>query len=65
LTPIFSAAKLKGILLNGSKAYDLFEKHYASVGIPFYKMPSTSPANPRYEQQVWRNTLDELFRSDR
>ena len=40
LSPILSQARLKMILLNGALAYRLFERHYANVGIPYYKMSS-------------------------
>ncbi len=60
LTPIFSTAKLQRILLNGSLAYQLFCSKYADVPIPYYKMPSTSPANPKYDEKVWREMLYDL-----
>ena len=63
LKPIFEKAKLQGILLNGTLAYQLFEKHYTDCGIPYIKMPSTSPANPRYNQEVWWGALDSIYKN--
>ena len=60
LTPIFARAKLQRILLNGALAYELFCSKYSSVEIPYYKMPSTSPANPRYDESIWREKLYDL-----
>ena len=56
LTEILSHCNLKVILLNGAKAYELFIKHY-DLTVPICKMPSTSPANPRYDRDIWWDTL--------
>ena len=61
LSEIFKSAKIEKILLNGTLAYELFLKGYQDISIPYQKMPSTSPANPRYNQQVWWSALDEIF----
>ena len=61
LNVIFSVAKIEKILLNGSLAYDLFIKNYEKITIPYEKMPSTSPANPRYNQEMWDKALREVF----
>ena len=61
LSLILKTAKIGKVLLNGSLAYELFCKHYAEYcernGITFVKMPSTSPANPRFSKSVWENEL--------
>ena len=57
LSIVFQTAKIERILLNGTLAYSLFEKTYSDCGIPYAKMPSTSPANPRYDEQIWREQL--------
>ena len=62
LALIFNQANLRCILLNGTLAYNLFELHYANCGIPYIKMPSTSPANPRYNEQAWIDALDEIYK---
>ena len=60
LKEIFSVAKIEKVLLNGTAAYQLFEKHYGGIEIPYFKMPSTSPANPRFDERIWREKLDDL-----
>lgn len=62
LSPIFLAADIRLILLNGQLAYKLFEEKYADCSIPYRKMPSTSPANPRYDQMTWWRALDDVFK---
>lgn len=62
LSPIFATANIEKILLNGATAYDLFMQKYANIDIPFVKMPSTSPANPRFSEETWRKELYEIFR---
>ena len=61
LTEIFNKANLQRILLNGTLAYGLFLSRYKEVNIPYLKMPSTSPANPRYNEELWRKALYEVF----
>ena len=61
LSLIFKTAKIERILLNGTLAFTLFEKSYADCGIPYFKMPSTSPANPRFDENVWRGQFDDLL----
>ncbi len=48
--------KVEKILCNGKTAYNLFIENY-TTDIPVYCMPSTSPANPRYNFEAWQNTL--------
>ena len=52
--------KIERILLNGTLAYKLFVANYKG-NLPYAKMPSTSPANPRYQQEIWWNALDGVF----
>ncbi len=60
LSPIFEKANIQRILLNGATAYELFCSRYEKISIPYYKMPSTSPANPRYTEEPWRERLYDL-----
>lgn len=62
LQPIFMAAKIEKVLLNGTLAYDLFVSKYANMAISYQKMPSTSPANPRYEKEIWWRALNDVFK---
>jgi len=62
LNEILDKAKIEKILLNGSLSYQLFLQKYAGLALPYVKMPSTSPANPRYDEAVWREELAEVFK---
>lgn len=61
LNQVFAMAKIEKILLNGTLAYNLFSEHFATCGILYEKMPSTSPANPRFSEIIWRNALDDVY----
>lgn len=61
LQTVLNRAKIQKILLNGSLAYSLFLEKYKDLGIPYAKMPSTSPANPRYDENAWWGALDGVF----
>ena len=56
--------KIERILLNGTLAYELFIANYKG-DLPYAKMPSTSPANPRYQQGEWWNALNSVFLNTR
>lgn len=60
LEMLFSHCHLKKILLNGSLAYRLFVEKYEGVAVPYVKMPSTSPANPRFSKETWWGELNVL-----
>ena len=61
LSVILQKAKIEVILLNGTLAYNLFTTQYANLSTPYFKMPSTSPANPRYKQDLWWEALRAVF----
>jgi double-stranded uracil-DNA glycosylase len=57
---------IQKVLLNGGKAYELFQRHVAKAnllppGITTIKLPSTSPANARLSREakksIWLNCL--------
>lgn len=62
LSYVLSYAKIEKILLNGSLAYQLFVDNYSGLNIPYCKMPSTSPANPRFTKEVWERELNDVFK---
>ena len=62
LFEVLNDAPIEKILLNGTLAYQLFLSKYEGLDVPYKKMPSTSPANPRYKEEIWRRALDEVFR---
>ncbi len=61
LDEVLRTAPVECILLNGAMAHRFFCERYAAVGIPFIRMPSTSPANPRYREAEWFAALDAVF----
>ena len=61
LSVVLDNAPIEKILLNGTLSYQLFMDHYANLTVPYEKMPSTSPANPRYKEEVWRRALHDVF----
>lgn len=61
LSEILATAKIEKIFLNGSLAHQLFLEKYAKIDIPYQKLPSTSPANPRFSLQIWKDALDSVF----
>ena len=65
LTQIFQTANLQKILLNGTLAYELFASRYDCCGIPYIKMSSTSPANPRFKEEIWHAELNTVFEIDK
>jgi hypoxanthine-DNA glycosylase len=58
---LLEKSNVEKILLNGALAYELFVKEYANLPVAYAKMPSTSPANPRYDERIWKRALDEVF----
>ncbi len=58
---VLDRADIRKILLNGTLSYQLFLSRYTDLTIPFEKMPSTSPANPRFDEKIWWKALNEIF----
>lgn len=58
---ILKAAPIEKILLNGTLSYNLFTARYADLAVPYFKMPSTSPANPRFDAEIWKEQLRDLL----
>lgn len=58
---LLSIAPIECIFLNGGTAFKIFCEKYAAIGLPYYRLPSTSPANPRYDEEVWRAALNRIF----
>lgn len=56
LSQVLNNADIKMIVCNGQKSYELTKKSY-SGNIPIVKMPSTSPANIRFDKNVWFEML--------
>ena len=58
---VLRASSVRSILLNGATAYKIFCERFARVEVPYLRLPSTSPANPRYAQPLWFAALDAVF----
>ena len=48
------------IIVNGGRAYDIFARNYRGF-LPVYKLPSTSPANARRNDDEWYAALRTAF----
>ena len=54
-------SEIKYIILNGSKAYSIFCENYPDLEIPNKKLPSTSPANTRFNENEWHDAISAAF----
>ena len=61
LDKVLKSADIQLILLNGKRAFSVFEERYKNCGVPYLCMPSTSPANPRYDYHVWEQAFNAIF----
>lgn len=58
---ILGHAPIEIVLCNGTKSYDLLSALSPELLPRVRKMPSTSPANPRYREEIWHSALAEIF----
>lgn len=61
LEEVLQNAPIECIIINGGRAYAIFEKHYKDINIPYFKLPSTSPANARRNDDEWYCALRRAF----
>ena len=61
LSALLQNSQIKYILINGGKAYSVFERHYKDLAVPYMKLPSTSPANARKKDESWYDALRKSF----
>ena len=54
-------SKINYIILNGSKAAEIFTQYFGDVDVPFVRLPSTSPANTRFIEEEWLDILSRVF----
>ena len=59
LPDLLQKSRIKVILCNGSTAYNLLVKNYPALEAIARKLPSTSPANPRFSREAWFGALKE------
>ena len=50
------------IILNGKKAFSIFEKIYPDCKVEYIYLPSTSPANVSYDKSAWFNALNKSLK---
>lgn len=60
LSQVLSRCSITKILCNGLKAYQLTTSVYRG-DIPVIKMPSTSPANVRFDKTIWFDNLTTII----
>ena len=58
---LLKKSKIKRIFCNGNKSYELLEREFSALLEITQKLPSTSPANPRFTAGAWHKALDEVF----
>ena len=58
---VFETAHIEKVFCNGSKAYELFSGKFPQFSGMTERLPSTSPANPRFSEGVWRAALAEFL----
>ena len=62
LDEVFLNCGAGAILCNGKKAYGVLEAEYPSLLPVTELMPSTSPANPRFQKEAWEEALGRIYR---
>ena len=63
LNEVLQYASIEKIFLNGTLSYTLFLSKYKNLPIPYLRLPSTSPANPRFDETIWKEALNDVFRT--
>ena len=58
---LLANSNIKRIFCNGGKSFALLEREFPQLLDITQKLPSTSPANPRFSSEVWRRAFDEVF----
>ena len=61
LNSLLQNSEIRFIILNGSKAYEIFTANYSHLAVPYVKLPSTSPANTRFSEKEWFDVLSTAF----
>lgn len=58
---VIEKSNISLIIVNGNKAYEIYSKHFSSIKTPCVKLPSTSPANTRFDKNLWYAALKAAF----
>lgn len=54
-------SNVEAVFCNGGKSYAVLEKQFPQLLSITTKLPSTSPANPRYTYAAWEAALQKIF----
>lgn len=57
LKKVVDNSKIEKIVLNGGMSAKLFFKHFPEYADMAISLPSTSPANARFDESAWLNAL--------
>ena len=58
---LLAKTKIRRIFCNGGKSFELLEREFPELLTITQKLPSTSPANPRFMKEAWHRAFDEVF----
>lgn len=61
INSLLQNSSIECILINGGRAFSIFEKYCGGLKIPYFKLPSTSPANARRKDEEWYAALKRAF----
>lgn len=62
---LIRGGNIRAVLCNGSKSYSLLCRYFDTDDLPDVRlMPSTSPANVRFDAGVWREAFNLFYRKD-
>lgn len=62
LPALLKKSGIEAVFCNGSKSYSVVEEHFPELLSIATKLPSTSPANPRFSAAVWYAALDGILK---
>ncbi len=58
---LICGSAIGAVFCNGKLAYRLLTERAAPLAVPVLCLPSTSPANPRFDVNVWNAALAQVF----
>lgn len=58
---LLQKSQIQKILCNGTKSFSLLADKFPQLLEMTVKLPSTSPANPRFSKEVWVGELSRIF----
>ena len=59
---LLKSAPIELIILNGGTALKIFQRNFSDCSVPHVGLPSTSPANTRFDESLWREALARVFK---